>query len=771
MRQLQTKVGKNQTTICPNTANSLPELTQSDKHTVLQSLFGTVSFYQDRESRLAVQRCLISLIRSENETETEILRSIVQTLQKEAQKQAVATSTAFVWVEWCSILMQHLAGTARWELFGKDILALDAQALDKCLQHPLKHGIARSALVVTRRAFRKLFSTADVGKKALEDAVAALTSKQTHPTAKNGLILGVIAGVCARSSVMKDPFLTLKLNYYDFYAREIIGSRVAIPPHIAGGLNDFFEIFLTHEELKSQIMPNVEKGLLRSPEVILTGVLKPLLSSLPQKLDISDTLEKSLLKSILSNLKSSNAAIRDASVAAFSVAIAHSRDQAIVNRIVQEISGPLKAGKVASADHRILHSSMLESIPLSTETAETLATSLAAVASKEGNEAALSAELRALGRAVGFILRNNELIPAAVHDTLAKGLADKKAPVRKLWMLSAGHILWNNISSSSVNNSKSFVETIASKLVATLEEVATNPATAAQSGLIIGAYVLMALHSKLEEQYAESKLPQLFSKADITNRALSTTEKQPILLSSRIYNKATTEDDLIWLLRALAATSNHITSDSSETASSAWAEAMIHLISTHAIHPAVQRAASQNLSQLYSQRPGIISEFIIAGLWAALRELCSKEKDSTHERTAFTKVLRSISLDPSELPQKDNNEIQVQLEEQACSLVVLARPELIPTSNWIDTVIRMGVDPGDLARKHRDSLLGEIGTRTAPEQVSSTYYIENYLCIIANSKMISVLNLSMPHTMPRLNCHLLLQTWLSPDSWNWLGRI
>lgn len=646
------------------------------------------------------------------------MRPTVQFLRKESQKQAIAASTAFVWVEWCSILIQHLAGTPQWEAHGNDILLADAEALERCLQHPLKHGIARSALVVTRRAFRKLFGNANNGQKALESAVKVLTSKQTQPTAKNSLILGVIAGVSARSSILRPAFAPLKASYYDFYTREIIGSRVSIPIHIAGGLGDFFENFSTIEELKADIMPNIEKGLLRSPEIILTGVLKPLIGSLPKDLDISEIVEKSLLKPILSNLKSTNATIRDAAVSVFCVAIVHCQSTEAINRIVQEISSPLKSGKVASADHRILHASMLESIPLSTTAAEAVATALATVASKEGNEAALSAELRAFGRAVGFILKNDEAVPTSVQEALTKGLAEKKAPVKKLWILSAGHILWNNADSTSVSKSTPFVESIAPKLVATLDEAATNPATAAQSGLIVGAYVTIALHTKLQEQYKGSTLPQLISKANVTSRALNVTDKQPILLSSRIYNKSVTEEDLTWLLRALSTVSESLTSDTADEVSSVWAEAMIYLISAISIPHAVQRTATKYLSNIYSQRPGLISEFIIDGLWNALAPMAGKEKDTNQGSAHFVKVLRSISLESSELANKDGQEVQDQLEEQACSMIVLARSELIPGSNWIDTVIRMGIDPGTLARNHRDALLAEVGARTAPEQVS-----------------------------------------------------
>ncbi|TQV93892.1 hypothetical protein V2A60_003948 [Cordyceps javanica] len=697
-----------------NEAIAHKKLDQNEALTLLRSLFATVPFYQDRESRLAVQRCLTSLI--EARTEADILECIVQTVRKESQKQAIATSTAFVWVEWCSILMQHLTGTDQWESFGKEIIVSDAEFLEKCLHYPQRHGIARSALVVTRRAFRKLLRTPNTGKRALENAVKILTTKQAQPTAKFSLMLGVIAGVCAHSPQLKPLFFPLMPSYYEFYAREIIGSRVTIPIHIADGLGDFFAAFSTKEALKADVIPSIEKGLLRSPEVILTSILEPLIQSLPKELEFSDFLEKSLLKPIISNLKSTNASIRDASVNVFCAAIAHCQDHETIDRIIREIFGPLKAGKVASADHRILYASLLESIPLSSATSETLSTGLAPVASKEGNEAALSGELRTLGRAVGFMLKSDTAVPAVVQEALVKGLTDRKVPIRKLWILSAGQILWSNVDAPSVANSTSFIEAIVPKLLMTVDEVASNPATAAQSGLIVGAYALIALQNRLKRRYPQSNATQLLANADITSKALNVTDKQPMLLSARIYSKATTDEDLTWLLRALSSSSEHLTSETNEATSLAWAEAMAYLISNPSVGSAVQRRAAEALSKLYAERPGVISDFIIKGLWNALSQLHSNEKYIKQASASHGKVLRSISLDPTEMPNNEEPRIKHDLEAQACSIIVLAQPELIPNSNWIQTVIRMGIDPGELARRQKDTLLSEIGTRTAPEQ-------------------------------------------------------
>lgn len=691
------------------------ELTRSATESILQALFNTLPLYQDRESRLAVQKCLIAIISSG--IEPEALRLLVETLKRESHKPAIAVSTAFVLVEWCSVVTQHLSGTPQWDTFGSEILLSDAEALEKCHQQPSKPSMARSAIVVTRRAFRKLLGHPEAGRKSLEAAIATLTAKQGQPTARYAVILGVIAGVCTRLPSLKAVLEPLKAKYYEFYSREIVGSRVAVPRHIAAGLCDFFAGFSTAQEIKTELMPAIEKGLLRSPEVILTSVLKPLIQSLPNKLDLSEILEGNLLKPILSSIKSSNIVIREGSVEAFNAIIVRCKDEKVIDRVVQDIATPLKTGKLASPEHRSLHARMLEGSPLSASSAETSATSLAAAASKEGNEAALIVEARAMARAVSAMLSMDKSLPTSPLENIVKGLADKRPAIRKAWLLTAGRIMRAAVSTESTSASVSFTEAIMPKLLAAFEEATTNPAAAAQNGLIVAVYIICTLEPLLRNIYADSNIVPLLAKAAITKRALDVSEKQPFLLSYRIYNKLTAGEDLEWLCQALATVSQDISGEADGATSIAWCDAVIYLITVPSVPTQIQRNMAQHLSKLYAAKPEFISRIVITGLWHCLASEDSKDKEARMESQSLVKVLRSICLNPEELRDLSGNAGAEILEAQAISILVLARPELIPKANWIETALHMGVDPGELTRKNRDNLLKGIASKTSPDQV------------------------------------------------------
>ena len=635
-------------------------------------------------------------------------------MRQESQKPGIATSSAFVLVEWCSVLIQHLADTPTWTELGDEILATDAAVLEKCLQPSTKRSIAHSATIVTRRAFRSLLGSSKSNEQNLRSAVKLLTTKASTPVAKHAVLLGVISGVSARKEALRPLLETLKPQIYEFYTREIVGSKAVVPEHIAGGLADFFRSFSTLEELEQNVIPPMEKALLRAPEVILGNVMKSFINSLPPSFDLSKILQERLLKPILSNIKSSNAVIRTGALDSFKAIITHCSDQPCLARVVEEVATPLKSGKLASPDHRLLHAEMLQAIALSDESADVIVAATVAVAAKEGNEGALAAETSALALASSFLLQKRGELPKTCIDALAKGLGDKKPGSRRLWLLRAGDIALSLDKKETTPGITAFVDAISPRLGDAFNDAVANPPTSAQNGTIVGAYVLTALASILESQSPNAAAT--ISKSSVFKHSLSVGEKQSYLLNPRVYGKITAEEDLQWFSKALTAVSAKLDIEGDEDVSQAWSDAVIHLISNSSVPPGAQKAASRSLTSMYLQRPAEISRLIIDALWASLeRSHTSADKEATLESHNLIEVLRAICLDASASSAAAKPAAEL-LEEQACSLLVMARSELIPRSSWIDLCLRMGLDPGALARKYEESLLREIGSRTSPDQ-------------------------------------------------------
>jgi len=154
---------------------------------------------------------------------------------------------------------------------------------------------------------------------------------------------------------------------------------------------------------------------LQAPEIVLDDLLTPLFHSIPKSVDLSIVLQR-LLKPILSNIKSTNAAIRHGALSGFKAAVLKCHDVDIIENITEEILNPLKSGKLSSADQRAYHAEMLAVLPVSNVN---VASAIAAVALKEANEAALTSETLALLHYLKWGLHNDMTY---VHIQIGTGL-------------------------------------------------------------------------------------------------------------------------------------------------------------------------------------------------------------------------------------------------------------------------------------------------------------------------------------------------------------
>ncbi|KAI1254476.1 hypothetical protein MGN70_003880 [Eutypa lata] len=694
-------------------------LDQSTIPILSKFLFDTYPFYTDRPSRRAVQACLASIFATSDDPK--LLNPFVTALRQESQKPGIAPSNAFVLVEWCSIFLIGLAGSPLWDKFGLDIIHADAAALEKCLQPSSKSSVSKSALVVTRRGLRAAFWKGGLREKVIKDVVEALIAKGSQPSARNAVLLGVVAGVCSRHNQAKDVLVAKKSDYFTFFTREIIGSRTPIPEHMTNGLGDFFSDFVTSEDLEKNVIPPIEKGLLRAPEVVL-AIVTPLIGSLSKDIDLSKTLSSHLLKPLLSNVKSTNPAIRAGVLAVFKSASARSRDTKLLEQVSDEILNPLKSGKLASADHRILHSEMLESVPLTNPVSIKVVTGLPPITAKEGNEGALNAEIRLLSQSVTQLLKDGSELPKPVVDAFVKGLADKKIPSRRLWLLQAGEILVSFAGSPELpKNVTQFADSIATPMSETWAEIIKNPAAAAQNGLIAGAYVFAVLSYQILANVDTTGVKAVLKKAAVPKESLVAEPKPSYLLNHRIYGRLSNEDDSRWFLRALAAVSDNIVKTSSDV-QVAWSQALIYLVSSTSISPKIRKEGCETISKLYARNPHITSGIVINGLWQWIESSDLADKDSVAAHAKFDTnhlqaVLRSLCLTADEVTQFGvETRDQDVIEKQMCSLLVISRDDLIPRSSWIELCLRVGVDPGTLAKKYEEDLIQQVVEKTSASQ-------------------------------------------------------
>ena len=637
-----------------------------------------------------MQSCLQAFL--DNDNYSSALPAILEFYSRETVKPGLAASNAFVLVEWGSILL-----SGAWEKSDPHLCLSFARVLELCLSSG-KGTVKRSAIVVARRVVRRLLGD----EVRIPAVIRQLTAKDQPLGSRTAVLLGVIAGVCARKNKTVMP----KDQYYAFYVREILGSRTVIPSHITNALNDFFENFATAAELSKEVIPTLEKGLLRAPEVV-QDLVQPMVHSLPPEVDLAEIIADHLLKPLLANARSQTAKIRDGASSAFVALMSHAQEEKSLEKIADDMLASFS--KLTVVEQRLVQARMLAHLPYISSKSEAICQTIAKSAGKEPNETALAAVVSALKTQyaqvvlVGSSSENFRKENAKdVEEVFTKGLNDKKPGVRKVWALSAGDLIWKVVGGShhaseraleAVPAMVSFVESIAPNLLLIFEEVAQGPIVAGP--LSTAAFTITALCPIMLQIVGSDAIKNSLRKAKIYDRALS---QASFLLNYRVYTKLSSHEDLSWVIRALVACSNDLEKASPDI-KDAWTQTLLYLIAAAGIPPPVRNEAMTSLTDAWSQRSRMISEMVVQGLWKWQRQTELSEKDSAalsgkSGTSQLFLAVRSICPPERDTKQQDRDSMQTQL----IHMLVLCRPEVLPRVHWIDTCLRMGQDPGTIAR-------------------------------------------------------------------------
>ena len=638
-----------------------------------------------------MQSCLQAFLNDGNYSSAH--PAILDCYRRETEKPGIAASSAFVLVEWGSIILSRA-----WGKSDPHLCLSYARVLELCLSLG-KENIKRSAIVVARRAVRKILED----ESRIPTIIEHITAKDQPLGSRTAVLLGVIAGVCAR----KNKSLLVKDYYYVFYVREILGSRTAIPSHIANALNDFFQNFTTALELRKEVIPTLEKALLRAPEVV-QDLVRPLVYSLPPEVDLSEIIADHLLKPLLANTKSQIVAVRNGASLAFTALMSHAQEEKFLGKIADDLSASFS--KLTVVEQRLVQARMLAQTTCVLSKSEEICRTIAKSAGKEPNESALAAEVSALTSQYAHMVLDSSSDGLGkehakdVEDAFSKGLNDRKPGVRKIWALSAGDLLWKIAGGSRHASEQApevppavvyFLESIASKLLQIFDEVAQSPNAAGP--LAVAAFTTTALYPIMLGIIESETIRASLRKAKVYDRALS---RASFFLNHRVYTKLSSHEDLLWVIRALLACSNDLETASADT-KDAWTQTFLYLIAAAGIPPPVRNEAMTALTDVWSQRSRTISEMVIRGLWNWQRQTELSERDSValsakSGTSQLFRAVRSICPPKQDKKQQDYDSMQTQL----ISMLVLCRPEILPRVHWIDTCLRVGQDPGTIARTH-----------------------------------------------------------------------
>ncbi|PWN50148.1 ARM repeat-containing protein [Violaceomyces palustris] len=771
------------------------ELESAQRIELLSILLRTCPIYIDRESRTSALAVGAELIKADEGAATKeskigsgmVIKYAVGWLKKEADRICKvgahgAPASAFSYRSsvhtWLCKVFSVLCSIATENTPAKDspcwapLLATLATTFDSLMSDgDRKPANKKNVLSVTRRTLRETQS-------AIPSILDTLTSTAAGPAALRAVpLLGEVVNVAIRLRVGSEKtkgseegvgrgyVKAAKPNILPFYSTHMIASKTPVPDHILSSLDDFIGTCITDEDLSNTIRPQLEKMLLRSPEVSL-----PIGSSLFSAFqgDTSQHL-KSLLNSIMSSSRSSAASTREKAVEFFTILVTKAKDAAIVKAIVSDMLAMLKAGKATSPEARAASYAMLGNVrEVEVESSAAIADTISSMLAKESQEISMQAGVRTVCIHLKPCLLSGKAPSAAVATALNKELQNPKIPVRKAACVEVGSFLWSFSTGEEQNaETKAFCESILPGLEANLKASSTNMLTS-PSGPLEG-YVATAVLVGRMATWGSSKIDDTVKKNAVLQGVASVAPKASFLLSDKIFRKISTRDEEFWLVRALESVFTRRVSDfkSDEQAGLNAMLAFLH-VALNGTSSESKRAAISSLQKVVHKEPSLASGLAQRALdaWLQQRETGANipakvsetedgvvaKKSSSREMKLF---LQAASSFPDEMAVFDRYEALVGF------LVVAHSPELEDKDRqcFMDLCHFAKVKPGDLLSARLSDLLGRVQAAIAePRTQKAAFSAITTLTMIAPEDVIAELVASIEQD---IQCDEI--EWLSQD--------
>lgn len=254
------------------------------------------------------------------------------------------------------------------------------------------------------------------------------------------------------------------------------------------------------------MLPTIEKSLLRSPEISLSGMFS-LIHSVRSTTDrrcptviaeffsaythpIGGELFRKLLTSILNNAKSTNPIVRTNAAQLFRVIIAKISSSEDLEYTLTELLSLPKAGKTAGPDHRVALYTMVSYLVPSATVSPKVTQAIPSLLAKETHDTAVSILASGFDSHITFCLRKDIAVPADAVTLIVKEMGNTKPAIRRAFFSVAGSAIWN-LGDLSTPAALKFAQDVLPALDNSLKTVSGNPLSA-PAGPLEG-YIAVAL--------------------------------------------------------------------------------------------------------------------------------------------------------------------------------------------------------------------------------------------------------------------------------------
>ncbi|ORY90168.1 ARM repeat-containing protein [Leucosporidium creatinivorum] len=721
---------------------SKPDLEPSQVQDIIRLLIPTVPRYIDAASRTAVLEVLQALLTREQPPIAEgeangaakpagISGGMIRWLEGEVKKleKGGPTATRFVVLTWActifaSIPQDEPLVDAQWTSLVASLASLVSSLLDGAVS--MKPSLRKAVLTISRRTVRNSYAS-------IPRLVETLTTAKTEPSFRNASFLGLVMDVSLR---LKDPkgkkdvgktFVEeSKVAVGDYFLNSVLASKTTPPAHVLTAFNDFFAATVKVDDVAQTYLPPMEKSLIRSPETGL-AVLSAFFNALDAELSTSPALRLQLLPAVLAASKSTSVPTRTAAIQLFSVLYSVG-DEVDLLPVHEQIAALFKGGKTASPDHRTTLYTMLASLPTSPKLSSDLVGTVLSLLPKESNEVTVSAMMRVVAPHLPASILGGNAVPAPQIAALVKAMQEPKPNIRRALHSTVGSALWALDSDKEKVNPAAIAlaEGLLPGFESALKTVTANPLNS-PSGPLEGYVAVAVLKGRLSK-WGVKKIDD-FIAANPTMQGLYTPEAKPsFLLWDKVYRKANTQQEEIWVAHALeaiiVADEEKFIKDAALRAS--YSHALLHL-ATESTSFEVRKAISEVIAVTNSRAPKLAHLVVTEGIrsWLVQAEKAktvakpiAEDQDTPVDHTPR---LRSLLLTLSTFDDSTPAELR---EDLVSNLLVLAHHPKLGAADagiWVDLLLHAKVAPDALIESRKESLLALIWSDASTSPSSSLF--------------------------------------------------
>lgn len=498
-----------------------------------------------------------------------------------------------------------------------------------------------------------------------------------------------------------------------FYTSQVLLTKVPPSDKALINFHQFFGYnFIDNDTMIQNIIPQLDKAILRSSEISFNHLTVPLFKHLNSNIDFSEILIGSkFLSNLFGGCKSVKPQVRVNSSATLELIIKNfipKMSTGDYNKLINEIFKVFKA--TSNADIKFDIVNILSFISRS-EMSVKILTDLLPIVSKDQNEVSLVGLVHAyINHFFKVLLDSN--IETKFTTQIICGLSDKKVALRRFWFNELGNYLLSTKPVNLVNdNLKQFVNDIYPTLLQSLVEAQKAPLPSVTNKGISCAYVTISLTSL----FLEHKLLT----SDINNVYISSLEdredKFSILISSKVITKLTC-NDLSWCAKSLIASLSYVESISDDNKLS-YGLAWLYFAASDSVPYNVRNETLDLIKLGFNSHPQAFSSILLKSIHKLLSDLDAKiiDNDLFRYNLRFISPIISIITQSSEIELIKTNLIQ--------SLIISNHPQIPIKSEWVGLIQRSGysLDVGDLVSDYIDTIIGDVYANLAGNTEGEVY--------------------------------------------------